>query len=59
MLSDPTTGYFLKEGETMKLSKLAQTLRTIADEGAETFHSGSLADDIVADVQDAGIPLWF
>ncbi|KAH3882875.1 hypothetical protein DPMN_006821 [Dreissena polymorpha] len=54
LITNNQTGKTYKEGETMKLPKLAQTLQVIADEGPEAFYNGSLADDIVADIQEAG-----
>ncbi|XP_052280993.1 glutathione hydrolase 1 proenzyme-like [Dreissena polymorpha] len=54
LITNPNTGKTYKEGEMMKLPKLAQTLQIIADEGPDAFYSGSLADDIVADIQEAG-----
>ena len=43
----------LKEGDIVKLPKLAATMRQIADDPF-TFYNGSLAADIAADIQDAG-----
>lgn len=40
----------LPEGATMVQDELADTLRTIADEGAEAFYTGSIADGLVANV---------
>ncbi len=47
-------GDALREGDVMRRPILAQTLRRIAEEGADVFYNGSLADDIVADIQDLG-----
>ena len=30
-------------------------MQTIADEGADTYYSGALADDIVLDLKDKGL----
>jgi gamma-glutamyltranspeptidase/glutathione hydrolase/leukotriene-C4 hydrolase len=44
------------EGELLKLPRLAQTLRVIADSPnmAEELYNGSLTDMFVADIQAAG-----
>ncbi|XP_069475971.1 glutathione hydrolase 1 proenzyme isoform X1 [Ambystoma mexicanum] len=47
-------GKILKLGEIVRFPKLAQTLETIATEGAEAFYTGSLAKQVVKDIQDAG-----
>ena len=52
---NPATGKLYKEGETIKLPKLGKTMQTIADEGADTYYSGSLADDIVLDLKEKGL----
>lgn len=44
----------LKENETIKFPKLAQTYRKIAEEGADAFYNGTLAQNLVADIQSAG-----
>ena len=48
-------GNLLVEGDLFKRPKLAVTLRRIADGGPTTFYTGSLADDVVADIQDVGM----
>ncbi|CAH1772931.1 unnamed protein product [Owenia fusiformis] len=50
------TGELYKEGDTIKMPKLARTLRTVANEGIESMYSkaGTLAADVVADINEAG-----
>lgn len=47
-------GDVLKENEIIKFPKLAQTYRTIAEEGADAFYTGEVARNLVADIQSAG-----
>ena len=44
----------LKAGDTLRNADLARTLRTIADSGASSFYSGSIARRIVADLRGQG-----
>ncbi|KAI1882390.1 hypothetical protein AGOR_G00250190 [Albula goreensis] len=44
----------LKEGDTIKFRKLADTYQRIADEGPEAFYSGEIAQNIVNDIRAAG-----
>ncbi|ELU09504.1 hypothetical protein CAPTEDRAFT_115649, partial [Capitella teleta] len=46
-------GTLVQEGDILKNPKLAQTLRRIA-ESPTSFYNGSLAEDIVLDIRDAG-----
>ncbi|KAH3790999.1 hypothetical protein DPMN_169208 [Dreissena polymorpha] len=54
LITNPSTGALYIEGEIMKLPKLARTFELIADKGPHAFYNGTLADDIVADIQEAG-----
>uniref|UniRef100_A0A8C9ER64 Glutathione hydrolase n=1 Tax=Pavo cristatus TaxID=9049 RepID=A0A8C9ER64_PAVCR len=47
-------GKILHEGDIIKMPKLANTYQTIADEGADAFYTGSLAEQIIADIQNVG-----
>ena len=44
----------LRAGDTLRNPDLARTLRTIADSGASSFYSGSIAKRIVADLRGQG-----
>ncbi|XP_071790775.1 glutathione hydrolase 1 proenzyme-like [Asterias amurensis] len=47
-------GVLKSRGDTITLPHLADTLKKIAKDGAKGFYEGSLAEDIVADVAEAG-----
>eukprot|EP00057_Strongylocentrotus_purpuratus_P006077 XP_011660551.1 PREDICTED: gamma-glutamyltranspeptidase 1 [Strongylocentrotus purpuratus] len=51
-------GDLLKEGGTMYRRKLAQTMRTLAAEGAAAFYNGSMAATIVAEIAESGKNQW-
>ncbi|XP_055998879.1 glutathione hydrolase 1 proenzyme-like [Ostrea edulis] len=53
MLINPGTGMPYKEGEIMTVPKLAKTFEVIANDPL-TLYDGALADDVVADIQEAG-----
>ncbi|TRY65590.1 hypothetical protein DNTS_015198, partial [Danionella cerebrum] len=44
----------LKEGDVVKFTKLADTLETIAECGADALYNGQLAKDLIEDLQAAG-----
>lgn len=50
-------GKLVKVGQTVKNVQLASTLEKIANEGAETFYTGSLSQDILADLAELGAPI--
>lgn len=54
-----SNGNILKENDTITFSKLADTYEHIAENGAEGFYSGQLAENLVRDIQGAGSVLFF
>ncbi|KAJ8286512.1 hypothetical protein GJAV_G00040020 [Gymnothorax javanicus] len=42
----------LKRGETVRYPRLAETLATIAERGADALYTGKIAEDLVRDVQE-------
>ncbi|XP_019618511.1 PREDICTED: gamma-glutamyltranspeptidase 1-like [Branchiostoma belcheri] len=44
----------LRENQIMKRAKLAETLRAVADGGADVFYQGEIARNLVKDIRDAG-----
>lgn len=38
-------------GDILKFPRLAETMETIAKEGADAFYTGKIAKDLIADVQ--------
>lgn len=49
----------LKEGETIKYPKLAETYKTVAEKGAQAFYEGPLAQNLVTDIQAASTSLFY
>lgn len=49
----------LKEGETVRYPKLAETYRTVAERGAQAFYEGPLAQNLIADIQAASTSLFY
>ena len=47
-------GSMYEVDEILKRPRLANTLETIANEGADAFYTGSLAQDVVDDIKDYG-----
>lgn len=48
------TGEIMKQGDIYKMPKLCETLRTLASEGSNAVHAGSLTSQFVDDIQSAG-----
>ncbi|XP_076020200.1 glutathione hydrolase 1 proenzyme [Genypterus blacodes] len=46
-----TGGDVLKENQTIRFTKLAETYRRIAEDGPSAFYQGQIAEDLVADIQ--------
>jgi len=48
------TGDLMKPGDIYKMTTLGQTLRVIANEGANSIYAGSLTQKLANDIQSAG-----
>ncbi|XP_060931619.1 glutathione hydrolase 5 proenzyme [Limanda limanda] len=44
----------LSQGDTLKFSKLAETMQTVADHGAEAFYTGKIGQDLIQDIKEQG-----
>ena len=51
-------GNLLKTGDTVKFEKLADTFEMIAKHGPNVFYNGSIAEDLIRDIEEAGIVRW-
>ncbi|KAG7217566.1 hypothetical protein CRUP_038105, partial [Coryphaenoides rupestris] len=49
----------LGTGDTLKFPKLAQTLETIAEQGADALYTGQVGLDLIQDIREAGDTLKF
>ncbi|KAM9857825.1 gamma-glutamyltransferase 5a [Aulostomus maculatus] len=47
-------GILLQTGDIVKFEKLADTLEIIANDGADAFYKGKIAEDLIQDIQEAG-----
>ncbi|KAL3976162.1 amyloid beta A4 precursor protein-binding family A member 1 [Sarotherodon galilaeus] len=50
-------GNILKTGDIVKFEKLADTLEMIANEGPDAFYNGTIAKNLIRDIQKAGANL--
>lgn len=44
----------LSKGDVLKYPKLADTMETIAEQGADAFYSGKIGHDLIQDIKAAG-----
>ncbi|TSM12567.1 Glutathione hydrolase 1 proenzyme [Bagarius yarrelli] len=49
-----TNGDVLKENDTITFHKLADTYQQIAENGADAFYNGTIAENLVTDIRSAG-----
>ncbi len=50
-------GHYLKRGYTLRQPQLAQTLKTIAEDGAKTFYEGKLGESWTNETQKLGVKI--
>ncbi|CAL8343319.1 unnamed protein product [Lota lota] len=50
-------GNLLKAGDIMKFEKLADTLEIVANQGADAFYTGKIAEALIRDLQNEGAKL--
>lgn len=46
----------LRTGDILKFPKLAETMKTIAEQGVDAFYSGKIGQDLIQDIKAAG---WY
>ena len=51
---NPLTNDFYKENDTIKMPKLARTLKNISESGYELFYKGALTPIIVSEINRSG-----
>ena len=44
----------LRHGDTLKFSKLAETMETVAELGADAFYTGKIGKDLIEDIHEQG-----
>lgn len=44
----------LGKGDILKFPKLAETMKIIAEEGADAFYTGKIGQDLIEDIKAAG-----
>lgn len=44
----------LRRGDILKFPKLAETMETIANQGADEFYTGKIGHDLIQDIEAAG-----
>ncbi|KAM6902226.1 glutathione hydrolase 5 proenzyme [Xenentodon cancila] len=44
----------LGKGDVLRFPKLAETMKTVAEEGADTFYTGKIGRDLIQDIEAAG-----
>ncbi|XP_065069669.1 glutathione hydrolase 1 proenzyme-like [Rhopilema esculentum] len=47
-------GFLLREGDVLRRPKLANTYERLAEQGADLFYKGAIAQQIVKDIREAG-----
>ena len=57
LLFNPTTGGLYKQGDILYCKQLADTFKKIAQGGANEFYNGTLAKDIIADLNEHGVDI--
>lgn len=45
----------LGKGDTLRFPQLAETLEIVAQKGADAFYTGKIGQDLVKDIQEAGL----
>lgn len=44
----------LSTGDVLKFPKLAETMETIAEQGADAFYTGKIGQDLIQDIKATG-----